>query len=187
MITKCALCDSEVINVKGTYSFKTKYLGTVEVPNIEFERCSGCKNRILSSEAGQVIHEYVLKEEKARIGRIPVDDFITIAEAIEILGITKQAFSKNPKINRGFIYGVTKGSRTLYSKKSVILFKEKKDGRFKLVNPSIQYWKGLKLAIDNKPKWNVSGFTSDSQSCKQVLSKTSANVRGQENGYASEA
>ena len=127
MITKCALCDSEVINVKGTYSFKTKNIGTVEVPNIKFARCSDCKNRTLSSDAGQVIHDYVLKEEKARIGRVPIDDFITIAEAIEILGITKQAFSKNPKIKRGFIYGVTKGSRTLYSRKSVILFKERKE------------------------------------------------------------
>ena len=49
-----------------------------------------------------------------------------------MLDITKQAFSKNPKIKNGFIFSVKVGSRKYYHSKSVEQFKLKGDGRFTL-------------------------------------------------------
>jgi len=74
------------------------------------------------------------KKEKERelINKLPVGEFLSVNEVIDILQITKQAFSKNNKIKRGFIYYVEKGKKKLYHKKSVELFKKKGDGRFLL-------------------------------------------------------
>ncbi len=187
MIAKCALCNGEVIRTIGTFPFKTKNLGIVEVPNIEFEKCTNCKDQTLSVESSQAIHDYVLNEEQKRIGRLPIDDFITVQEAIDILGISKQAFSKHPRIKRGFIYGVTKGNRTLYHKKSVFLFRDTKDGRFKLNNPNANKWKDnkLRLVVDNRSNWRATaGYTLDS---KQLATKTPKIILEEGNGYAFEA
>ena len=50
---------------------------------------------------------------------MPIGNFIATNEAASILGVTKQAFSKNPKIKRGLIYCKKMGARKFFLKKSV--------------------------------------------------------------------
>jgi hypothetical protein len=49
-----------------------------------------------------------------------------------LLGITKRAFNKNPRIVRGFILSVEKDGKKYYLKKSVEQFKLSNDGRISL-------------------------------------------------------
>jgi len=66
------------------------------------------------------------------IENLPFNDFITAPEACRILGISRQAFHKHRRIRKGFIYRAKTGGITLYSKRSVLLFRSNDDGRFPL-------------------------------------------------------
>ena len=80
--------------------------------------------------------DFVQNREQEAIDNLPFSEFIALNEAAEILGYTKQAFSKNPRIRRGMILSGTKGGRKYYVRKSVELFKVKKSGKYRLVpNP----------------------------------------------------
>jgi len=126
----CVECNGIIHEVTGTYIFNSNTLGEVAVPNITFQECHGCGDRLVSYENALILHEYIKEKEQEEINKFPAGDLITAGEAAELLGVTKQAFSKNPKIKRGFIYHLIKGNRRLYFKKSVQLFKENGDGRF---------------------------------------------------------
>ena len=127
---KCALCDGDIVKKTGGVLFKSKTLGEITVPDIEFKECESCGDKLLSPAASDKMIDYVRQKEQEVIGSLPIDDFIPASEAADILGFTKQAFSKHPKIKRGLIYSVIKGKRKLFLKKSVELFKEKGNGKF---------------------------------------------------------
>ncbi|MGL1932199.1 MAG: helix-turn-helix domain-containing protein [Desulfotalea sp.] len=137
---KCALCNGLIEELLDYYPFKTKHLGLVQVPNINYEKCSNCSDITVSIEQSEIIRKYAQEVERKIIASFPISDFISGAEAIELLGISKQAFSKNPKIKRGFIYSVKIGNRRFYHRKSVIRFNESKNGRFKLKNEGPVDW-----------------------------------------------
>ena len=128
----CALCNGNIVKKNSFLLFKSKTLGDVTIPSIDFEECEFCRDILLSPESSKKALSYVRQKEQDAINKMPIDDFITAAEAVDILGITKQAFSKNPKIKRGLIYSVKKGRSKFFLKKSVKLFKEKNNGKFLL-------------------------------------------------------
>ena len=121
----CALCNNKLTAKFGAIDFHTQSLGRISVPNLNYLECEYCGEKLLSSTAGNKAAEYIAKQEQERINKLPIGEFITANESAEILGITKQAFSKNPKIRRGFIYASQIGDRKYYHKESVKLFKEK--------------------------------------------------------------
>lgn len=128
----CALCNGDIVKRKGDLPFESKTLGQLSIPNISFEECQSCGDKLLSPRESDKVVNYVRQKEQEAIESMPIGDFIPANEAAEMLGITKQAFSKHPKIKRGLIFSVTKGKRKLFLKKSVELFKGKGNGKFLL-------------------------------------------------------
>ena len=111
----------------------SKMLEEVSVPGIGYEICRSCGDITLSYEEGLRANRLLQKKENAALESLPFKSFITHNEAADILEITKQAFSKNSRIKRGFIYSVKKGGRQFFLRRSVLLFKQNsKDGRVKL-------------------------------------------------------
>ena len=128
----CALCNGMLVKKTAPIEFKSKSIGKILVPDLKFLECEECGDKILTPEESDKAINYISKKENEAIYNLPVKDFITVKEASKMLGITKQAFSKHPKIKRGLIYFVTIGDRKYYNRKSVELFKEKNNGKFLL-------------------------------------------------------
>lgn len=132
----CDLCNGNIIVETGPHIFRSKPLGEVVVPNVTYEKCQQCGETLLSPEMARHIGEFVRDEEEAALLNLPANDLIAAQDAATILGISKQAFSKNRKIHRGFIYSIKIGDRKFYSKQSTELFAETNDGRFRLSIPA---------------------------------------------------
>lgn len=129
---KCDECNGTLNIVTGDFPIEFKSLGEISVPDITYTKCESCGDILLSSDMAQRVSTFKKQKVYELIEQLPVGDFLTVNEAIEILGVTKQAFSKNNKIKRGFIYYVEINKKKLYHNKSVELFKETGDGRFLL-------------------------------------------------------
>jgi len=129
---KCAMCSGETFLTTGTIEFDSKTLGMVCVPDITHKKCNICGDILIPSSESNKIIDFVRKKEKQAIGLIPFCNFVSLNEAANILGISKQAFSKNPKINNGLIYSAILGKRRYYVRKSVELFKENGNGKYLL-------------------------------------------------------
>ncbi|NQU64745.1 MAG: hypothetical protein HQ517_10770 [SAR324 cluster bacterium] len=119
-----------MVEVSGNYSFNSRILGRVDVPGINFKSCNQCGESVISLDESKKVTSYVKQMEQKAIERLPFDQFITMGEAADILGYTKQAFSKNPRIKRGLIMSGKKDRRKYYLRKSVSLYKEKNNGIF---------------------------------------------------------
>jgi YgiT-type zinc finger domain-containing protein len=132
---KCALCNNKVVKIKGSVEFEVRSLGKISVPNLEYFECSACGDQLLTSEQSKKAFKYIANEEQDLINKLPIGQFITANEAAGLLGVTKQAFSKHPKIRSGMIFSALIGDRKYYHKKSIELFKETDNGKFLLVQP----------------------------------------------------
>ncbi len=129
----CPECDGTIDIIVGKLSFKSRMLGDIEVPRVTYKLCAGCQEITIAADESRGIDRYLSMRETSALGSLPVREFITLNEAASILEISKQAFSKNPRIKRGFIYFVSRGNSRLYLKKSVEEFvKNGKDGRIRL-------------------------------------------------------
>ena len=126
----CLLCNAEVMNKKEDYLCNSKVIGKVLIPLIEFYECRGCHETRLSPEARHEVITHVREQERNAIASLSSDDLITAGQAAELLGVSKQAFSKNPKIKKGYVYFTQIGNKKVYFKRSVELFRETGDGRF---------------------------------------------------------
>lgn len=176
---KCAICNGEMATITNGYCFRSKIIGDVFIPNVEYQECLPCGEKLFTPESSAFILDYVKQKEREAIGQLPADDFITASEAIAILGITKQAFSKNPKIKRGFVYCIIKGNRKWYHKKSVELFGENKDGRFSIPQKATSTRYNIESSIVdivNQALFIATGSTAQSQ-------KKSVYRREERSGY----
>ncbi|WP_417910248.1 hypothetical protein [Candidatus Electronema sp. PJ] len=117
---------------------ESRFIGSYTVFLPQYYKCSGCGELLLPKEASGIMEAREKELLEDLISNLPVKQFITAAEAAEILGITRQAFHKHQRIKKGFIYSAVIGGMRLYSKKSVQLFKEKKDGRFPLAVSTVK-------------------------------------------------
>jgi hypothetical protein len=111
---KCLRCEGNITKRTGVIEFNSKNLGIVRVPNIVHKKCDSCGDVLIPSGQSKKILEFVKKQETRVIRRIPFDDFVSLNEAAEILNVTKQALSKNPKIKNGLIYSAMIGDRRYY-------------------------------------------------------------------------
>jgi hypothetical protein len=133
----CEYCDGTITKVKTVLSFKSKALGTIRIPDIEQHKCSKCDNTSLSLDEANKVSQFVRDKEQHVINNLPASDFISLNQAAELLGISKQAFSKHPRVKRNFIYFITIDNKKFFYKRSVEAFRETKDGRVSLSWPSI--------------------------------------------------
>jgi hypothetical protein len=152
----CEKCTGKSKECTDAVSFESKVVGKMLVPGVHQYKCPQCKSRLISYEGARTLFNYVKGKEADAVKSLPIGEFITAAQAIEILGVSKQAFSKNPRIKRGMILSVGIDGRNLYHKKSVELFKELNDGRF-MVNsaeaPKIVYKEVFILPSQNMPRY----------------------------------
>ncbi|HIJ95672.1 MAG TPA: hypothetical protein HPP94_08040 [Desulfuromonadales bacterium] len=135
--TNCEYCDGTITTVKTILFFKSKALGTVRIPDIEQHKCSKCDNTSLSLDEANKVSQFVRDKEQHIIDNLPASDFISLNQAADLLGISKQAFSKHPRVKRGFIYSITIDNKKFFYKRSVEAFRDTKDGRVSLSWPSI--------------------------------------------------
>lgn len=135
--TSCEYCDGTITKVKTVLPFKSKALGTVNVPDVEQHKCSKCGNTSLSLDEANKVTQFVRDKEQHVINHLPASDFISLNQAAELLGISKQAFSKHPRVKRDFIYSITIDNKKFFYKRSVEAFRDSKDGRVSLSWPSI--------------------------------------------------
>lgn len=126
----CEYCNGTAIECIDFHIFESKVIGKVTVPDIKQTKCHQCGSVLLSAESADVIINYVRRKESQAVSNLPIKDFITPGQAIEILGYTKQNFSKNPRIKKGMILSAIIDGKKYYLKKSVELFKDNNDGRF---------------------------------------------------------
>lgn len=102
------------------------------VPRVDVEQCPNCGERILSEAAETAVSHYLKTRVKAAIACLPAEDLISAGQAAAMLGVSKQAFSKNPKIKKGFVYFVYVGTKKFFFRSSVTLYKTAGDGRFQI-------------------------------------------------------
>ena len=130
LFMNCPSCSTETISKALDYQCNNKILGDVIVPLVEVEQCPNCGELILSEEAETAVSHYLKTREKEAIASLPAEDLISAGQAAAILGVTKQAFSKNPKIKKGLVYFVSVGTKKFFFRTSVKLYKTVGDGRF---------------------------------------------------------
>ena len=99
--------------------------------------CESCKEVLMSWEDAELVDKAEKDAIEEALQNKPVKDFITEKETAAILGKTKQAVSKHPRIKRGFIFQTRFDERKMYLRESVEKYKKNGDGRFRLVNPII--------------------------------------------------
>lgn len=146
---KCVHCNHKLVKRKGELEFKSRSLGKVVVPDLQYLECDNCGEKLISPEEGEKAIEFIEKEEHRVVNNLPIGEFVTAGEAAEMLEITKQAFSKNQKIKRGLIYSVKIGRIKCYHKKSIALFKEKNNGKFLLPRQEAYLDKEI-IAVDQR-------------------------------------
>jgi YgiT-type zinc finger domain-containing protein len=134
---KCALCNNQVVKSTGSVKFDIRSLGKISIPNLEYFECKACGDQLLAAEQSDKAFEFITNQEQELVEKLPIGEFITANDAAVLLDISKQAFSKNPKIKRGLIFSTNIGDRKYYHKKSVELFKDTGNGKF-LLTPQME-------------------------------------------------
>ena len=163
---KCAMCNGSLVTETGFVDFNSKSLGEIKIPNIKHKKCKICGDVLVDTEQSEKMVSYVREKEQESIKKIPIGSFISLNEAARILNVTKQAFSKNPKIKNGLIYSVVIDGRKLFDKKSVYEFKKTGNGKYRLTTvfsrvKAVDTWKTKFPKKDSFRIWSVNiGGTS---------------------------
>jgi len=133
---KCCECGNEYKDVQNArLRVDDKLVGTFYVDNVSYKECTGCKSRLFSPENAEKREHGRRKALEDILQSMPLKSFISVAETIKLLGVTRQAFHKNRRISRGFIYQTKSCGRKVYLIQSVQRYLEKEDGRFTLRLP----------------------------------------------------
>ena len=131
---RCYECGGTYKKYTDSLNLHNKFIGNYEIFNVEYYKCDNCENLLFPKETTIKIEK---KEQECRdslIKQLPIKEFTFASEAAKILNISRQALHKHRRIRRGFIYSIIFGGKKLYHKKSILLFKERGDGRFSLAD-----------------------------------------------------
>lgn len=150
---RCSICNGKIIKKNETVTFHSKTIGEVFIPNIRHKACLTCRDILISPTESKKIIAYVKEKEQFAVGKLPISDFVSLNDAAEILGVTKQAFSKNPRIRAGLIYSVSIGGRRYYNRKSVEQFKETGNGRYLIPRREFRKFKIIKTWEMEPENW----------------------------------
>lgn len=130
----CEKCGSEMLPCSGNFSVTDKYAGSIVIENGSWSECIMCGEsaRIYSFEVANQIASVRSERIDTMLQSRPLREFVGAVTASAILGISKQAFSKNKRINRGFIFQTKFEEKTVFLRRSVEQFGISGDGRFPL-------------------------------------------------------
>ncbi|MDR2850212.1 MAG: hypothetical protein LBW77_06705 [Verrucomicrobiota bacterium] len=130
---KCCECGGEYKNHTNTkLRVDDDAVGTFYVDGVSYQACGSCGARLFAPEDAKKIEAAREKTLETLLLSQPIGGFLTVAEAVKLLGVTRQAFHKNRRIARGFIYQIPFGDKKVYLKESVERYRRKGDGRFPL-------------------------------------------------------
>lgn len=171
----CSLCNAETTRKTEDYLCESKIIGDVLVPLVEVEKCLSCGALKVSAEAEIEVSNYLNMLETNAIISLPVNNLISAGQAAGILGVTKQAFSKNPKIKKGFVYFTYVGTKKVYFRSSVELFKTSGDGRFPITqwNSSVPSDR-ISHSAANDDCWQQASCQADNADCSVYTWSTSS-------------
>ena len=158
---KCHDCGGTYIGYNDTLDLHIDIIGYYSVDATNYFKCQKCGELLFPRDTVKKIESVEADITNKFISKLPIKEFVFATEAAMLLGITKQAFSKNPRIKNGFIYSVSLGNKKLYHLKSVLLFKGKGDGRFNLSGQ--QSSKDTRYPVTNQefrrtPRWKMNSF-----------------------------
>lgn len=131
---RCYECGGTYKKHIGSLNLHNKFIGNYEIFNVEYYKCDNCGNLLFPKETTFKIEKKEQERRDSLIKQLPLEEFIFASEAAKILNISRQALHKHRRIRRGFIYSILFGRKKLYHKKSILLFKERGDGRFPLTD-----------------------------------------------------
>ena len=131
---RCYECGGAYKKHTGSLNLYNKFIGNYEIFNSKYYKCDNCGNLLFPKETTIKIEKKEQERKDRLIKQLPLEEFIFASEAAKILNISRQALHKHRRIKRGFIYSIIFGGKKLYHKKSVLLFKERGDGRFQLTD-----------------------------------------------------
>jgi hypothetical protein len=117
---------------QGPLEIEDRYVGLLKLGSADYYECPDCKDRIYPLDTARAIENEREKITEEILQAQPLYAFLSAAETVALLGITRQALHKNKRIRKGFIYRTSLGGLAVYLKKSVDLYREKGDGRFLL-------------------------------------------------------
>ena len=135
---KCYECGSR-LSMGFEYSWENKFLGEFSIlcNEGEFYSCA-CGNELISlSLLRRIEQEEQKRVEQLLLNSVDCDfekyknELISCNELGRVLGISRQAISKNRRI-KTLIYKVVINNETFYWRESAVLFKKYGDGRFDL-------------------------------------------------------
>jgi hypothetical protein len=129
---QCSECGGKYIDTTEPLEVSDALVGLVRMEGVAYLKCRECGDRLLPRDAARALGLARDQKKKTLVGAYPYEEFVTAPEAQEILGMTRQAFSKNRRIKRGFIYSVGEGRHKMYLRTSVEQFGRTGDGRFPL-------------------------------------------------------
>lgn len=133
----CSECGGNYRKSADPLELNDKYIGKLAIKGISYLICEGCGGILYPPETTRKI-DFLKKERTQELIRdFSLSSFISSSETTELLGVSKQALSKNRRISRGFIYRTVIGNITLYLKRSVIQYKMTGDGRFPLFRSEV--------------------------------------------------
>ena len=130
---KCVICKCPLLEKNGIYEFDSIIAGKLHIPDINYLECQTCHEKLIQPNDHSKIIKFVSAKEAELIVQQSIGNFVSAREASEMLGMSKQAFSKHSRIKRGYILSAPIDGRRYYLKESVNLFKtNNSDGRFRL-------------------------------------------------------
>jgi len=132
---RCWECGTLMKHVSdGSIKETFKTIGKLVVSGLEYDECPKCGEIMFTPETSRKIDRAYGARLRELLRQSPVADFMQAVDAAKLLGITKQAFSTNKRIRRGFIYSYTPDDsrNPLYMRSSVEAFRKTGDGRIPL-------------------------------------------------------
>jgi hypothetical protein len=129
---KCLSCGAICEKTRGNISINDRLTGPFVAKDVEYFKCKKCGEHFFPAETSKMIDASRREALDGLLSSFPISDFLSQPEAYAYLGISRQAFHKNKRIKRGFIYQYERGGTLFYLKRSVQAYLASGDGRFPL-------------------------------------------------------
>ena len=131
---RCYECGVEYDEIRGLLRMKNPVLGPYEIDDVDYRECPECSEKLFPSATIKKIEAKENELSEGFLQKLPIADYVKATTAAEMIGISRQAIHKHPKIRRGFIFQIKHEGCWWYLKKSVEKYIATGDGRFSLYN-----------------------------------------------------